>query len=139
MLASDVTTRALSDNASNCSRTARCRRSSASLGACDMNGGEPRLERGENRTQPGVLALIGGLRNRVRQFSDRALEFRVIRRQLKRRGVELFRLGRIAAAAEHVAEGTKRGQILRRTLKNDVQFLLGFVELIQLQEGAAEG
>src|SRR5262245_1993175 len=139
MLASDVTTSAFSDNTSSCSRTARCRRSSASLGACDMNGGEPRLERGENRTHPGVLALIGGLRNRFRKFSDRALEFRIIRRQLKRRCVELLRVRRIAASAVHVAESTKGRQVLRRTLKNHVQFLLSFVELIQLEERATEG
>src|SRR5262245_1237290 len=139
MLASDVTTSASSEDPSNCSRTARCRRSSASLGACDMNGGEPLLEHGENRTRPEVLALIVGYRERFQEFSDRALEFRIVRRQVKRRAVELHRLGRPAATAVDVAEGAKGRQILRGALQDEVQFLLRVFEPTQMQERASEG
>ena len=138
MFASEVTTRALSDAALICSRTAACRLLSASLGACDMNGGEPLLERSQVLARSYVLALVFRLNQSLRQVGERTFEFGIVRREAQRRLIQRLRLRQVAAAPVHIAERTKRGKILRRTLQDGLEFVLCLIKLSEVQERPAE-
>src|SRR5215471_13836459 len=64
---SDVTTSASSPRAAQSSRTARCRRLSASVGACDMDIVQPALQGGNRADRPSGLVhsdLRTGIRGR---------------------------------------------------------------------------
>src|SRR5262245_32855049 len=138
MFASEVTTSAFSDAASICSRIAACRRLSDSLGACDMNGGEPLLERGNQRASSNVRPLVLGLRMGLQQLGERTFEFRIVRRQSDRRAIQGHRLRQIAAPLEDVAERTQGGEILRCILQDEVELPLRVIELAELQQRPAE-
>lgn len=138
MFVSEVTTRAFSDAALICSRTPVWRRLSASLGACDMNGGEPLLERSQVLARSNVFALVLGLNQGFRQLGKRTFEFGIVRREVQRRLIQRQRLRQVAASPVHVAERTKRGKVLRRALQDGVEFVLCFIELAEVQERPAE-
>src|SRR5262245_46395528 len=139
MFASDVTTRALSDAAWSSSRTAVCRRSSAALGACAMNGGEPLLELGNLCAKANVLALVGRVRENVGQLGDRAFQLGIVWCEPKGGLVLGHRPLDVVATAIHVADGANRRQVLRRPLQHRFEFLLGLVELPLVQERSTEG
>src|SRR5262245_18863176 len=104
MLASEVTTSAFSDADASCSRTAAWRRSSAALGACDMNGCEPLLERCDNSPHPKVLARPG---QGFGEFLDPTFQFGITGSQPKRRLVLCKRVRDIVATTVDVAHRAK--------------------------------
>src|SRR6185503_794168 len=127
MFASEVTTRASTDAVIRCSRTARCRCSSAALGACDMNGCEPLLERRDHRA-----------RQRFRQFRDGALQLGIVGGEEKSRLIVRQRLRQVAATMMDVAKGAKRSEILRGAAQYVLELLLRFVQPAKVQQRATE-
>jgi hypothetical protein len=103
-----------------------------------MNGGEPLLERREKRARTDVLALIRGSGDGLRQLSDRALQFRIVRRHSDRRSVLRHGVRGVAATPVHVAKRTNGREILGRALKDGFELLLRGVELVEVQQGPAE-
>src|SRR5262245_35417828 len=139
MFASESTTNASSDASAISRRIWSCRRLRAALGACDMNGDEPLLERGQLLDRAGLIDSLGGPGERPRQFADAVFEFRVVGGKHQRLPILIDGFGKRAAAMVDVCKRTEGGEISRRDLDDVLQFALRVFELIELDEGASEG
>src|SRR5258708_1238540 len=125
MLAAEVTTRASSDAVFSWLRAAWWRRSSDSLGACDMNTREELFERCDPGFGGEVFSLVPYLIQRSREFGDGSFQPWIVGRQLQSGPILSDGFRPQTAALIDFADRTNGGEILGSALKNQPKLPLG--------------